>query len=113
MEFRVCYKDGGGWLIDKFTLKEEEALFHKKFLESQGKQVEISVFDRLMEVQVDYDEYKRQVAAQKEKAKGTCQHKNVDTWFDEESGDDTIICNDCGAVFYGESYLQRLIKDGK
>jgi ABC-type uncharacterized transport system substrate-binding protein len=113
MEYRVCYKDGGGWLIDKFTLKEDEALFHKKFLEAQGKQVQISVFDRLMEVQMDYDDYKKALAAQKEKSKETCQHKNVDTWFDEDSGDNTIICQDCDAVFYHEDYIQRLIKDGK
>ena len=61
MEFRVAYSDGGGWKIDRFTKNEEDALFHKKYLEAQGKKVNISVYSSFQEHSWDYDEFKRQM----------------------------------------------------
>lgn len=43
--------------------------------------------------------------------KKECEHKNVNTWFDKDSGDDAITCKDCGKVWYHESYLQKIMKE--
>jgi hypothetical protein len=45
-----------------------------------------------------------------EKDKNTCKHENIDAWEDDDSGDTTYTCEDCGAVSYGENDLQRLVK---
>lgn len=47
------------------------------------------------------------------KKKEECEHKTVEAFWDEDSGDDTITCEDCGKVWYHESYQQILIKEGR
>jgi hypothetical protein len=47
------------------------------------------------------------------KKQAACKHENIDAWDDDDSGDTTYTCEDCGEVFYGENDLQRLVKKEK
>lgn len=73
------------------------------------------VTEHLEKKRLTFDEYlkRKDTTAEEFHKKDGCPHKDVETWFDEESGDNTIICNDCRAVFFNEDYLQRMIKEGK
>lgn len=62
-EFRVCIEDhSGGMTIDRFTRNEEEALFHKRYLEAQGKTAKIMVYSSVQEHSWEYDNFKKQWA---------------------------------------------------
>jgi len=67
-EFRVCYQDGGGQIVDRITSKEEDALFHKRYLEAQGKHATVYVYSYLQEHSWEYNEFKKQ--RQKQRNRG-------------------------------------------